>query len=107
MRDVPFDIRRVYFVHRIVADRGGHAHLDTHQVVVAISGHCDMMLTDGTDECVHRLDRVTRGLYIPPMLFIRMTAFAPDTVLASFASTHYDASRSLRSWDAYLRAIGR
>lgn len=105
-RDVPFEIKRVYFVHDIVADRGGHAHRDTHQMVVAVSGHCDLVLSDGTHERVHRLDRLTRGLYIPPMLFIRMTAFAPGTVMASFASTHYDSSRSLRSWEDYLGAIG-
>ncbi|MGE3277007.1 MAG: FdtA/QdtA family cupin domain-containing protein [Vicinamibacterales bacterium] len=106
-RDVPFEIRRIYFVHDVVSERGGHAHRETHQVVTAVHGECDMVLSDGTEERTWRLDRLPRGLYIPPMLFIRMTRFTPGTVLASFASTHYDTKRSIRSWEDYLAATGR
>lgn len=104
-RDLPFEVRRVYFVHDVVSERGGHAHHETHQVVVPVSGRCTMTLSDGTAEHSWTLEGLTRGLYIGPMLFIRMTAFAPGTVLASFASTHYDPARSIRSWDDYLRAV--
>lgn len=103
--DVPFEIKRVYFVHDVTAERGGHAHRETHQVVTA-RGRCQMVLSDGTTERRYVLDDITRGLYIGPMLFIRMTDFAPGTVVISFASTHYDTSRSIRSWADYLAAIG-
>ncbi|MGE3188309.1 MAG: FdtA/QdtA family cupin domain-containing protein [Vicinamibacterales bacterium] len=106
-QDVPFAIQRVYFVHDVVQERGGHAHRETHQVVTAVHGECDMVLSDGTHERTWRLDRLPRGLYIPPMLFIRMANFSPGTVLASFASTHYDTTRSIRSWADYLAVIGR
>lgn len=105
-RDLPFEIKRVYFVHHIVQDRGGHAHRDTHQVVVAASGRFTITLSDGERERAFVLDDITRGLYLGPMLFIRLSDFAPGTVMASFASTHYDTARSIRSWPEYLEAIG-
>jgi hypothetical protein len=103
--DLPFALQRVYFIHDIVAERGGHAHRDTHQVVLAAAGRCEIRLSDGREERPFVLDDITRGLYIVPMLFIRMCRFAPGTVLVSLASTHYDCARSLRSWDQYREAI--
>lgn len=105
-RDLPFEIKRVYFVHDIVQDRGGHAHRDTHQVVVAVSGRFTITLSDGTRERAFVMDDITRGLYLGPMLFIRLSHFSPGAVMASFASTHYDTTRSIRSWPDYLAAIG-
>ena len=106
-QDVPFEIARVYFVHHVIAERGGHAHRDTQQVVTAVHGRCELVLSDGTRERVFTLDDPGRGVLVGPMLFIRMRDFAPGTVVASMASTHYDKNRSLRTWDAFLEAIGR
>ena len=103
---VPFDIKRVYFVHDVITDRGGHAHRDTEQFVVALHGRLEVELSNGSTSRTYTLDRPTRGLYISPMLFIRLTNFAPGTVMISIASTHYDSKRSIRSWDDYLAVLG-
>lgn len=105
-QDIPFEIKRVYVLHDIVADRGGHAHRETHQLVTAVSGSFEISLSDGRDSRSYRLDRPTRGLLFGPMLFITMTGFAPGTRVMVMASTHYDPSRSIRSWPDYLAAIG-
>jgi dTDP-4-dehydrorhamnose 3,5-epimerase-like enzyme len=104
-RDIPFEIKRVYFVHDVVTERGGHAHLETQQVVTVVSGRCDLYLHDGTRERHFVLDDVRRGLYIGPMLFIRTANFAPGTVLISLANSHYDKAKSLRSWADFQAAI--
>jgi hypothetical protein len=102
----PFEIKRVYYVHDVVAERGGHAHRDTHQLVVAVHGRLTMTLSDGVSSRRFTLESPTRGLYVGPMLFISLSDFAPGTVMLSIASTHYDKTRSIRSWDEYLAAIG-
>lgn len=104
-QDLPFEIKRVYVLHDIAADRGGHAHRDTHQLVTAIAGSFELTLCDGREERRYRLDRPTRGLLFGPMLFISMSDFAPDTRVLVMASTHYDHHRSIRSWPDYLAAI--
>lgn len=106
-QDIPFEVKRVYILHDIVGDRGGHAHRDTHQLVTAMAGSFEIALSDGREERRFRLDRPTRGLLFGPMLFISMTGFAPETRVLVMASTHYDPSRSIRSWPDYLAAIGQ
>jgi WxcM-like, C-terminal len=103
--DVPFDIRRVYFLHDIAGDRGGHAHRETWQVVAAINGRCELVLSNGTEERSFVLDDPARGLFLGPMLFIRMRDFTPGTIVLVMASTHYDKTRSVRSWEEYREAI--
>jgi hypothetical protein len=104
-QSVPFDVQRVYFLRDIVADRAGHAHRDTRQVIVAVAGAFTVSLSDGRQTRDFRCDDPGRGLYVVPMLFIRLRDFTPGTVALVFASTHYDKSRSLRSWDDYVKAI--
>ena len=105
--DTPFPVNRVFYMHHIVTDRGGHAHMDTDQVVIAISGQFKMKLTDGQSEQTFSLNDATRGLYIPRMIFITLFDFSPGAVCLVLASTHYDIKRSFRNWDDYLQAVSR
>lgn len=103
--DIPFEIKRVFYMHHISTDRGGHAHADTEQVVTAAAGSFKMDLSDGTDTRTYVLDDPTRGVYTPPLVFIRLYGFSPGAVCLVLASTHYDISKSIRSWEEYLEAI--
>ncbi|WP_036595511.1 sugar 3,4-ketoisomerase [Ottowia thiooxydans] len=104
-KDLPFDIKRAYLVHHIVADRGGHAHRATEQIVIAAAGSFEMNLSNGRESRTFLLDSPTRGLFLSPMLFISMQSFAPGTCALVLASTHYDGTKSIRSWEEYLAAI--
>ena len=103
--DIPFEIRRVFYMHHINTDRGDHAHRDTEQVVVAAAGSFKMDLLDGKDTQTYLLDDAMRGVYTPPMVFIKLYDFSPDAVCMVLASTHYDIAKSIRSWEEYLEAI--
>jgi hypothetical protein len=102
---IPFEIRRVYFLQHLSAERGGHAHCETEQLLVCLTGACEVRLSDGRQERAYECREPGRGLYIVPMLFIRAMQFAPGTVILVLASTHYDKSRSIRSWEEYLNAV--
>jgi hypothetical protein len=45
------------------------------------------------------------GLYVPRLVFVSMTQFSPGAVYLVLANTHYDRSKSLRSWDKYLKYL--
>jgi len=64
-----------------------------------------MELTDGTSHLRFELDDPMRGIYIPRMIFIRMHDFSPGAVCCVLASTHYDITKSIRSWEEYLKAL--
>lgn len=102
---LPFAIQRVYLLHGIAGERGGHAHRDTHQMILAAAGDFDLTLSDGEREQTFRLDRPDRALLFGPMLYIRMPRFSPGATAVILASTHYDCSRSIRSWEQYLAEI--
>ena len=103
--DIPFEIKRIFYMHHIVADRGSHAHTDTDQVVIAAAGCFKMDLSDGTNIQTYALDDPSRGVYTPRMVFIRLYDFSPGAVCLVLASTRYDIAKSIRSWEDYLKAI--
>ena len=92
-------------MHHIIRDRGGHAHRDTDQVVIAASGSFTVELFDGKDYNRFDMNDPTQGLYIPRMIFITMSNFAPHSVCLVIANSFYDMSRSFRSKDDYLHFL--
>jgi len=104
--DIPFHIKRIFYMHHIVSDRGGHAHRDTDQVVIALSGRFVISFSDGRRKKTFEMDDPARGMYVPRMIFIEMYDFSPGAVCCVLASTHYDITKSIRSWEEYLKELG-
>lgn len=65
---IPFDIKRVYYLYDVPGGsyRGGHAHRNLHQLLIAMSGSFDIKLDDGHTKVNYHLSRSYYGLYIPP-----------------------------------------
>lgn len=108
-REVPFEIARVYYVYATEpgVPRGFHAHRQTRQYAVAVSGACTMLLDDGAQRTEVRLDRPDRGLSIPPMVWHEMRDFSPDCVLLVLADALYDEADYIRDYARYRDALGR
>jgi dTDP-4-dehydrorhamnose 3,5-epimerase-like enzyme len=103
--DIPLSIKRIFYMHHISSPRGGHAHIDTDQIVIASSGSFKLNLSDGVNTETYELDNATLGLYIPRMIFIRIYDFSDDAVCMVLANTHYDISKSIRNWDEYMEFV--
>lgn len=101
-RDIPFDIKRVFYMHDINSDRGGHSHLDTDQVAISIAGKFSIAVHDGQTEKIFDLDDPTVGLFIPRRLFTRLYKFDPLDICLVLANTYYDMSHSQRTWEDFL-----
>lgn len=101
-QDIPMDIKRIFYMHHVTCDRGGHAHIDTDQVLIAVSGSFKLKLFDGRETKEFIMDDSTRGVYVPRLTFTDMYDFTPNTVCLVLANTHYDMGKSLRSMDAYM-----
>jgi dTDP-4-dehydrorhamnose 3,5-epimerase-like enzyme len=95
--DIPFSIKRIFYVHDTVTDRGGHAHRATQQVLIAISGSLTVRFTDKHNSKEYKLNDPAMGLYMPPMLFVELMDFSKDGVCLVLADTHYDIKESIRS----------
>jgi hypothetical protein len=103
---IPFAIQRVYHVYDVPggAERGGHAHKELHQFIVAMSGSFDITLDDGKDKKKFHLARSYYGLYVCPMIWREIDNFSSGSVLMCIASEKYDESDYYRKYDDFMRA---
>ena len=104
-QEIPIEVKRVFYMHHVTEDRGGHAHIDTDQVIIPISGSFRLRLSDGKEQREIVMDDCTRGVYVPRLTFTDLIDFTPDAVCLVLANTHYDMGKSLRSYDAYLKYL--
>ena len=90
---VPFAIERVYYLYDVPGgeSRGGHAHKQLQQLLIAASGSLDVLVDDGTHRERFFLNRSYYGLYIPPMVWRELDDFSSGSVCLVLASRHYDA----------------
>ena len=106
-RQIPFQIRRVYYLYDVPsgASRGGHAHKELQQVVIALSGSFDVILDDGYSKRTFFLNRPHYGLYIPARIWRELENFSSNSVALSLVSQVYDESDYLRSYDEFKRWV--
>lgn len=105
---VPFEIARVYFVYATQPGvaRGFHAHRRLQQLVLSVSGACNMLLDNGREQATVRLDRPHLGLTIPPMVWHEMHDFSDDCVLLVLADGIYDEADYVRDHGKFLDLVG-
>ncbi len=104
---VPFDIKRVYYLYDVPggAERGGHAHLGLHQLIIAMSGSFDVVLDDGhRKERIH-LNRSYTGLRVVPMVWRELDNFSSGSVCLVLASNVYEESDYIRDYDTFLATV--
>jgi hypothetical protein len=106
-RHVPFDIKRVYYLYDVPggAERGGHAHKNLEQALIAMSGSFDVILDDGYERRRHHLNRSYSGLYICPMVWRELDNFSSGSVCLVLASAPYDEADYYRDYENYLGAV--
>jgi hypothetical protein len=108
-RHVPFQIARVYYIYDVPggATRGGHAHRDLEQLMVAVSGSFDVVLDDGSERRELTLNRSYVGLYLPTMIWREMVNFSSGSVCMVLASAYYDESDYYRDYDQFQSAVAQ
>tara|TARA_B100000287_G_scaffold410242_1_gene438428 strand:- start:2144 stop:2575 length:432 start_codon:yes stop_codon:yes gene_type:complete len=105
-KHIPFDINRIYFLYDVptFSSRGGHAHKELEQLIVAASGSFEVLLNDGKKEKRFLLNRPSFGLYIPPMMWRELKKFSGGSVCLVLASLKYDENDYFRDYSSFIRA---
>lgn len=104
LKNVPFDIKRVYCLTKLHADypRGFHAHRQLQQLVVCLSGRCRFVLDDGHQKKEVWLESASQGLLLGSHVWREMHNFSEDCVLMVLASDFYDESDYIRDYQEFL-----
>lgn len=103
MNQIPFDIKRVYYLYDVPggAERGGHAHKELHQLVIAISGSFEVTLNDGKNSTTYILNRSSKGLYICPLIWRDLKNFTSGSVCLVLASDFYSEDDYFRNYEIF------
>lgn len=102
--NIPFSIRRIYYLYDIPGgeSRGGHGHKELYQLIVAASGSFDVLLDDGTNKKIVKLNRPNYGILVVPGIWRELFEFSSGSVCLVLASCKYDENDYLRSYQDYL-----
>ena len=106
-RHVPFDIKRVFYLYDVPggASRGGHAHKELEELIIAMTGSFDIVLDDGCGKERYHLNRSYFGLYICPMVWREIDNFSSGSVCVVLTSALYDEGDYYRDYGAFLNAV--
>ncbi len=101
---LPFTIERVYYLYDVPSNstRGGHAHIELRQCLIALSGSFDVVLDDGRQKKVITLNRPNVGLLIPTGIWRELENFSSGGVCLSLVSDVYKESDYIRDYANFL-----
>ena len=102
--NIPFDIRRIYYLYDIPGGetRGGHAHRELNQLIIAASGSFDVLLDDGINKKIVKLNRPDFGLMVVPGIWRELFEFSSGAVCLVLASHLYNIDDYLRDYKEFF-----
>jgi len=105
--NVPFDIKRIYYLYDVPGgeSRGGHAHVDLQQLIVAASGSFDILLDDGVNKKVVNLNRPYYGLLMPSGIWRELLNFSSGAICLVLASMYYTEDDYIREYKDYQEYV--
>ena len=106
-KNVPFGIKRVYWVYDVPGgeSRGGHAHKECKEFIIAVSGSFHVTLDDGADKKSYLLNHPYQGLLVDTGVWRTLDDFSSGAVCLVLASEFYDESDYIRDYDEFLEYV--
>lgn len=103
-KTVPFDVQRVYYLYDVPGGeaRGGHAHKELSQLIIAASGSFDVILYDGNLKRTFTLNRPYQGLYVTPGMWRNIDNFSSGSVCLVLASMQYSEIDYIRDYNSFI-----
>ena len=103
--DLPFDIERVYYLYDVPSglNRGGHAHHELYQYLIAASGSFDVVISDGKNKKIVTLNRPNFGLLITPGIWRIIENFSSGAICLVLASHKYSDKDYIRDFNEFIQ----
>lgn len=102
---VPFHTKRVYYLYDVPGgeSRGGHAHKDLYQLIVAASGSFTVTLDDGNIKRTFLLNRPYQGILVVPGIWRTLDDFSSGAVCLVLASECYTEDDYIRTYEEFIQ----
>ena len=106
-KNIPFDIKRVYWLYDVPGGecRGGHAHKQIKEILIAVSGSFHVTLDNGKEKQTFLLNHPYRGLLIDTKTGRTLDDFSSGAVCVVLASDFYDENDYIYDYNDFLQYI--
>ena len=100
---MPFDVKRIYYLYDVPggSERGGHAHKELRQLIVAASGSFDVIVDDGRNKKIIQLNRPYYGLLVVPGIWREIVNFSSGAICLVLASEKYAEEDYIRDYSEF------
>jgi len=104
---LPFSISRVYYLFDVPsgAYRGGHAHKECLELLIAVSGSFEVVLDNGKYKERVMLNNPTKGLLIPTNMWRELENFSSSAVCLVLASHTYEEEDYIRDYTSFISLV--
>lgn len=104
LKNVPFKIERVYWVYDVPSgeSRGGHAHKECYELIVALSGSFTVTLDNGRERKAFHLNHPWQGLMVDTATWRTLDDFSSGAVCMVLASQGFREEDYIREYDEYM-----
>jgi len=101
---IPFTIKRVYYLYDVPsgAERGGHAHKNTQEFLIALSGSFDVIVNDANEQKIFTLNRPNQGLLIKTGIWRELKNFSSGAICLVVASDVFEEEDYIRDFPMFL-----
>jgi hypothetical protein len=101
---IPFEIKRTFWTYDVPGGeiRGGHAYLKQHEIVIALSGSFDIVITnvDNTTEKIS-LNRSYYGLFLPAKTWRHIENFSTNALALHISSEQFSKEDYIRDFEEF------
>lgn len=107
-QQVPFIIQRVFWTYDVPGgeQRGGHAYKEQEEIIIALSGSLDVVITNPDGEKKKfSLNRSYYGLYVPALTWRHMENFSTNGLSLHLSSQMYDSTDYIRDFEEFKKII--
>ncbi|WP_295174157.1 MULTISPECIES: FdtA/QdtA family cupin domain-containing protein [unclassified Variovorax] len=103
-RHIPFDVQRVYYLYDVPAGeaRGGHAHHNLQQLIIAVAGSFDVILDNGFERKTVTCNRPFQGILMKSLVWRELNNFSSGAVCLVLASMKYEESDYIRNYEDFI-----
>lgn len=101
---LPFEFKRIYYLFDVPSNafRGGHSHINQHEILMALSGSFEVVLDDGIEKKSFLLNKPNVGLPISTGIWRELQNFSSGAVCLVVASDVFEEADYVRDYKDFL-----
>ncbi|MDT0556715.1 sugar 3,4-ketoisomerase [Patiriisocius hiemis] len=105
---LPYKIKRVYYLYDVPSDayRGGHAHKEQLEFLIALSGSFEVVIDNGTNKETITLNKPDKGLLLDTGIWRELQNFSSGAICLVVSSGEYLEEDYIRNYNDFKSFVG-